>query len=88
MNVPRCNHCKAYLLNDEDKPLQQITMKNLLIYHPTKGAGALDEAHFCNTDHLKAWVDEQFDRPANPIVELKGKKNAPIVGLDGKPVSK
>ena len=60
MNRPYCNACGAYLLDETLKPKRQIVIKDIMIFEPHKGAGQINEAHFCDSDCLKKWTDDQF----------------------------
>lgn len=82
MNIPHCNLCNTKLLDDNNKPLTQIALDGLTVYEANKGAGQLKDAHFCSSEHLKEWIDEQFARPA--VIETLGNKDAKIVGMNGR----
>lgn len=88
MNKPYCNKCDTLLLEEGNRPKQQIVIKDLMVYHPQKGAGQLNEAHFCGVQCLSEWITEQFDRPVQPIVltddDTKKRKGKNIVQLNGR----
>jgi len=81
MNVPHCNSCNAKLLDETNKPKRQIAIKDIMVYEPHKGAGQLNEAHFCDSDCMKKWTDDQFAQTNIVVTDRDEKKK--IVQLHG-----
>lgn len=66
--MPKCNDCESELLDSN-----HIAISTLTVFDKVKGAGTINNLHFCNPKCCNSWLVKNVDRPSI-VIPLASKR--------------